>query len=214
MAPIDDPAFGPPPTLPFPVGASPFRQKGNAYLGDVAYLDATISGGFAAAVAALPDPLLRTFFLQKFRGGEWYDAYPGMALEVSAARLRGISFATQRRRTGSWHAEHAARGLYGTLLRLVSNESLALWAPRISSLYFEFGKTETRVVAPREIVAVRGGVPRELVQWVIHASVGFCETTLRLAGAARPTVAIEEIEPDGAYRGRELMRVHLRLTWL
>jgi len=210
---VDDPMFGPPLTLPFPVGTSPFRQKGNAYLGDARYLDATVSGGFAAVVAALPEPSLRTFFQQRFRAGEWYDAYPSTALESVAARLRGTSFTTQRRRTGSWHAEHAAQGLYGTLLRFVSNDSLALWGPRISSLYFEFGKTETRVVAPHEILAVRRGIPRELVQWVVYASAGFCETTLRLAGAARATVAVEDVEPDGEAHRRELMRVNLRLRW-
>ena len=40
-----DPAFAPPALLPFPVGESPFRQKGNAYVGDLRYLDAVAPGG-------------------------------------------------------------------------------------------------------------------------------------------------------------------------
>ena len=53
----------------------------------------------------------------------------------------------------------------------------------------------------------------ELVQWVVYASVGFCETTLRLAGAARATVSVEDVEPDGEAHLRALMRVNLRLKW-
>jgi hypothetical protein len=209
MASIDDPVFAPTLTLPFPVGESPFRQKGNSYLGDVRYLDSCVPGGFDAAVAALPDPALRAFFQQPFRPSDWYDSYPGMQLEMTAARLCGTSFSAHRRKTGAWHAEHAARGLYGTLLRFISSENVALWAPRISSLYFEFGRTETRVVGAGEIAATRRGIPRELVQWIIFASVGFCEKTLHISGATRAAIDIGEVEHDAHAHGRQLMRVNL-----
>jgi hypothetical protein len=211
MASIDDPRFSPPLTPPFPVDASPFRQKGSAYLGDIRYLDAYAPGGFAAVVATLSDPALRRFFQAPFRAGDWYDAYPGVLLEVAAARLLGRTFTAHRRSTGAWHAEHAARGLYGTLLRFISSENVALWGPRITSLYFEFGKTETQVVRDGEVAALRRGIPRELVQWMIFAMVGFCEKTLHISGAARASVEIGEAEPEGTAHGRDLMRVHLLL---
>lgn len=213
MASIDDIDFAPPSELPFPAGTSPFRQRGAAYLTDFRYLDAVLKGGHRAAIEAIPDAGTRTFFHRSFRTSDWYDAYPGTQIEAAAARLRGMSFERQRRATGSWHAEDAIHGIYATLLRMVSNENIAVWAPRISSLYFEFGKTTSRVAGPREVLGVRRGIPRELVQWLMFASAGFVETTLRLAGARAPQVAFLDVTPDGRDHLRDLVKVDVRLTW-
>jgi hypothetical protein len=213
MASIDDPAFAPPRELPFPVGTSPFRQRGAAYLADRRYYDAVLRGGWHAAVEAVADPATRAFFHQTFRTSEWYDAYPGAMLEAAVARARGMSFERHRRHTGSWHAEDAVHGIYATLLRMISNENIAVWAPRISSLYFEFGKTGTRITGPRAVAGVRRGVPKELVQWLIFASAGFVETTLRLAGAGKPQVTVLSITPDGHDHRRDLVAVDVRITW-
>ncbi|MGZ3456755.1 MAG: hypothetical protein ACXVEF_44525 [Polyangiales bacterium] len=198
---------------PFPAGTSPFRQKGNAYLGDQRYLDEVVTGGFRACVEGISDPGARTFFAQRFSPSEWYDAYPGALLELSAARIRGAAFDQHRRKTGAWHAQQAARGIYGALLRLLSNESVALWVPRISSLYFEFGKSDTRVSGPREVLATRRGVPRELAQWLCYASYGFGEETLRIAGARDASIETISVEPDGRDYGRELVQIQLRIRW-
>jgi hypothetical protein len=129
MASIDDLDFAPPRELPFPVGTSPFRQRGAAYLADYRYYDAVVMGGHRAVIEAVADPAVRAFFRQPFRTSEWYDAYPGAYIEAVAARLRGLSFERHRRHTGIWHAEDAAHGIYATLLRIVSNENIAVWAP-------------------------------------------------------------------------------------
>jgi len=213
MASIDDLAFAPPTEAPFPAGTSPFRQRGAAYLTDLRYLDAVVKGGRGAVIEAIPDARARAFFGRRFHTSDWYDAYPGVQIEAAAARLRGMSFERQRRATGAWHAEDAIHGIYATLLRMVSNENIAVWAPRISSLYFEFGTTTTRVAGPREILGVRRGIPRELVQWLMFASAGFVETTLRLAGARAPQVAFLDVTPDGRDHQRDLVKVDVRLTW-
>ncbi len=210
---ITDPSFSPPREPPFPVGTSPFRQKGNAYLGDVRYYNDVVRGGLAAVVAALPDDAHRAFARQQFRASEWYDAYPGAQLEVAAARVRGYSFERHRRETGVWHATHAARGLYGALLRLVSSETVALWAPRISSIYFEFGRTEARVAGRNLVLVTRRGTPRELVQWLAFASAGFTEAALKLAGARDVRVEIDNVVDDGRNLGRELARFDMRIAW-
>ncbi len=213
MPSILDPSFAPPREPPFPPGTSPFRQKGNAYLGDLRYYDAVVRGGAEAVIGALPDDPHRAFARQKLRASEWYDAYPGAQLELAAARVRGVSFERHRRETGEWHAKEATRGIYGALLKFISNENVALWGPRISSLDFEFGRTDTRVVGEREVVASRRGIPRELVQWVVYASVGFCETALRLAGARDARVTVVDLAADGRLFGRDLARAELRLLW-
>lgn len=213
MAGIDHPDFAPPADLPFPPGTSPFRQRGAAYLADMRYYDAVVRGGRAAVIEAIPQASVRAFFRQTFRTSEWYDAYPGAVIEMTAARIRGVTYERHRRNTGTWHAEDAAHGIYAALLRIVSNENIALWAPRISSLYFEFGKTTSRVAGPREVIGVRRGIPKELVQWLVFASAGFAETTLKLAGAKNPLVSVVDFAPDGHDHRRELVRVDLRMTW-
>jgi hypothetical protein len=211
--PLRDAAYAPLESLPFPAGTSPFRQKGNAYLGDQKYLDEVVPGGFRACVDAISDPGTRAFFAQRFSPSEWYDAYPGSLLELSASRIRGASFEQHRRKTGAWHARRTARGFYGALLRLLSNEAVALWGPRISSLYFEFGKSESRVSGPREVIATRRGVPRELAQWLAYASFGFGEETLKLAGAREASCDATAVDPDGRDYGRDLVRFDIRIRW-
>jgi hypothetical protein len=210
---IRDLPFAPPSVLPFRAGTSPFRQKGNAYLADARYLDEVVPGGFRAVLSALVDADVRAFFEQSFRASDWYDAYPGSVLEATAARLRGLSFEQHRKQTGAWHAVGATRGIYGTLLKLVSAENVALWGPRISSMYFEFGKTETRAAGEHTVDAWRRGVPRELAQWLFYASAGFCAEALRLTGAEEPVVTAHEVEDDGSSHGRELVRFRARITW-
>lgn len=212
MTSIQEPGYAPPSEAPFPVGTSPFRQKGAAYLGDLRYYDAVVPGGARAVIASAPDAI-RTFFQQSFRASEWYDAYPGALLEVRAARLSGLTFEQHRTRTGTWHAEDAVKGIYGALLRLVSNESVAMWGPRISGIYFEFGKTETRVAGPKRVTGARRGVPRELAQWLAFASAGFARAFVQLAGARNVTTTIGEISPDGRAHGRELVAIELAIAW-
>jgi hypothetical protein len=213
MASIDDPEYAPPRELPFPPGTSPFRQRGAGYLADVRYYDAVVRGGHQAVIDAIPEASVRSFFRQPFRTSEWYDAYPGAVIEVAAARVRAMTFERHRRNTGAWHARDAVHGIYAALLKILSTENIAVWAPRISSIYFEFGKTTSKVTGPREVIGSRRGIPKDLVQWLIFASAGFVETTLQLGGAKNPTVTVVDIAPDGRDHMRDMMRVDLRLKW-
>ena len=107
MPSILDPSFAPPSSLPFPPGTSPFRQKGNGWIGDYAFFDANVRGGTKAVLEALPAGTLRAFHEQKFRGSEWYDVFPIMMLHVAAARLRGVPFTEHRRQVGAYHGREA-----------------------------------------------------------------------------------------------------------
>src|SRR5579862_3088461 len=98
MTRITDLALAPPATLPFAPGASPFRQKGNAFLGDFEYYAAKVPGGPGAVLAAIPDAPTRAFLSQRFVASEWYDAYPNVSMQLAAARLCGLSFEEHRRR--------------------------------------------------------------------------------------------------------------------
>jgi hypothetical protein len=209
---VSDPEFSPPSVNPFPVGASPFRQKGNAFAGDLRYFDTCVPGGSAAVLKAIPDPATRAYLSQRFVSSEWYDAYPNVYMQLTAARLRGITFEEHRRRTGAYHAQDLS-GIYRALLKIVSNENVATWIPRISALYWNFGKTETKVVGPREVRGIRRGTPKALLQWVAWASMGFADATLKIAGAHNPVTVLDDVETDGKEAGQELCSVRLRITW-
>lgn len=213
MPALVDPTFAPPVPLPFPPGTSPFRQKGNGYLGDFDYFASVVPGGMKAAIAAVPEAATRTFLEQRFRGSEWYDAFPCTALHAAAARLRGIGFAEHRRQVGAYHARAAGGGIYRTLLRVVSNENIAIWGPRVSSIYFEFGKTETRTSGDHEITGTRRGMPAGLVQFVLCASKGFCEETLLLAGAKTSSFDVGSVETSDRAYGQSLYDAEFRIHW-
>lgn len=213
MTAVSDPLFTTPWSPPFPPGESPFRQKGNGYRGDLEYLDAKMDGGRKGVIAAIAFEPVRAFLEQSFVGSEWYDAYPCAVLHAAAARLRGIPFAEHRRQVGAYHASSAMNAIYRSLLRVISNRNIALWGPRISSIYFEFGKSETRVVGPNEVSGIRHGVPAGLVQFVVFASKGFCEQALLLAGARTSIMEIHDVQQEGSAHGQALYKTSLTIRW-
>jgi hypothetical protein len=177
------------------------------------YLDAKVAGGRKAVTDAVASQPLRTFLEQPFVASEWYDAYPCAVLHATAARLRGVAFTDHRREVGAYHATAAMNAIYRSLLRVVSNQSVALWGPRISSIYFEFGKSETRVVGPNEVSGIRHGVPAGLVQFVVFASKGFCEQALLLAGAQTSIMEIHDVQQEGNAHGQALYKTSLTIRW-
>jgi hypothetical protein len=213
MTSVLDPLFAAPWSSPYPPGEGPFRQKGNGYRGDLDYLDAKVAGGRTAVIAAITSEPMRAFLEQRFLGSEWYDAYPCALLHRTAARLRGVTFADHRREVGAYHATAAMNTMYRSLLRVISNQSVAVWGPRISSIYFEFGKSETRVVGPNEVLGIRSGVPAGLVQFVVFASKGFCEQTLLLAGARTSSMSVNDVQQDGNAYGHALYKSSLTIRW-
>jgi len=212
MPALSDREFDPPLRIPFAPGASPFRQKGHAYVGDFEYFESRIPGGPAAVLRHVTDDALRAFLSQRFVGSEWYDAYPCLTLHVVAARLAGLTFEEHRRRIGAFHAQ-AMNGVYRALLRVISNENVALWVPRITAVYWDFGKTDSRVAGPHDVEVMRRGTPRGLLQWLVYASVGFADATLRASGAPSARTTIGEVVREGEQAGQELCSVALRITW-
>ena len=204
--------FLPPAHPPFSPGRSPFRQKGSAYLGDFEMLDATVRGGFAQVLREAA-PEVRDFLSQKFHPSDWYDVLPNPYMQLAAATLRGVSFEQHQRDTGKWHAARAIRGVYRALLSCLSNESVALWGPRISTIYHEFGKCRTEAAGERVVRCLRTGVPQALVGWLAPTIIGFTETALVLAGAKSALLRFDEPEPDGDASKYPLFRLAGRVAW-
>lgn len=210
---INDALLDVPSEIPFPPGVSPFRQKGQVYQGNQDFYAERVSGGMSAVVRALPTEKLRAFFSQRFSASEWYDALPNVYLHQAAAKLRGVTFFEHGRHVGSWHARSRMTGLYGAMLKVLSNENVALWIPRLAAVYYAFGRLETRVTGARCVSFARTGVPAALVRLQAAVMTGMGEETLQIAGAREVSVSLTRVEPDGTSSGYPLYRFGGEVMW-
>jgi hypothetical protein len=150
---------------------------------------------------------------QRFHQATTYDIVPLAYLSLYAARARGISILQLGRENGTYHADRALTGFSGIVLKLLSHEAIALWLPRISAWYHDFGHIETRSAAPGLVRGVRVGMPRICVQqWAVTA-MEFAEHVLERCGARDVRVSVFEPEQEGQRHGQPLFRVPFELRW-
>jgi len=193
---VDDPE-----ALPFPAGSSPFHVKGVAYLGHVDYAEKHIPGGAHAVAAAMRDPALREFFERKFLAASWYDVFPMVPVWHACAKLlhqNPTDFLRERMR---YQAESDIHGVYRFLLKLASAKSIALRLPRVMQQYFDFGVSESNVVAPGLVRATVSGVPELIVPWFRLAGETYTVIALELAGVAFVQVRRLPVSPAGEAHG-------------
>lgn len=212
---VEDPHFALPEKAPFAPGAGPFRIKGWGYEGDVRFHEERVPGGVAAITQMVreKDPTIATFLARKFEPDGWYDLIPKLYQSQAAARLRGVSFGSHCRELSRWHAQDKFSGIYRPLLRVVSSETLAVWMPRMSSSFYDFGAIESRVVAANLVRGARTGMPRIAVQWWAAAAVGYFEYVLEAAGTRNGRVRWLPTEHDGERQGMELVRMPFEVSW-
>ena len=213
MASVHDITFAIPPKPPFPWGTSPFRVRGSVYQDEIGNLERTTPGGLQPMLRRINEGALADYLSQRFGGAHSYDILPLIYLASHAARARGIGYELQVRESALFHATRALQGFSGVVLRLLSHEAVALWLPRISAWYHDFGGVETRVVSPGVVRGVRWGMPRVYVQsWAITAMV-FTEHVLTRAGAKDARVHALGPEPDGTREGHPLYRIPFEVRW-
>ncbi len=217
MANIHDHIFALPPRTPYRWGTSPFHARGSVYREEIALADRLLEKvGQPRSLDFVKkhgDPALDAFLAQRFSASEWYDIVPVLYFAAIVARGRGVAFTQHVRDSALAHAENALTGFTSIVLKLVSNESVATWLPRISGWYHDFGTTETKVIGPRHVRGVRTGLPALYVQpWAITA-MHFAEHVLGRAGAKEPRAHALEAQPDGTRDGSALYRVTFEVKW-
>jgi len=212
---IEDPHFALPDAIPFTPGSSPFRIKGWGYEGDVRFYEEFVPGGTAAILRAVheKDPAIASFLSRKFTPDGWYDVVPKLYQSQAAARLRGVSYQAHCHELSRWHAQDKFSGIYRPLLKIVSSEMLAVWIPRMSSSFYDFGSTDSRVAGSKLVRVTRSGMPRVAVQWWAAAATGYFEYCLLTAGARHPHIRWLPTEPDGERMGMELVKMPFEITW-
>jgi hypothetical protein len=191
-----------------------YRSKGIAYLGDLEFVNKNVRGGLARVLGDIEHPEIRTFLQQDFRASGWYPTLPSMWLHNHAARLRGLSLENHFRQVGRWHADTSFDGLYRALLRVLSEESVALWVPKIASLYHNFGSVRTRVASKGHVTGERVQVPAELVPITIYTSAAFLERAMEITGAHHVRAVFHGVEPEPMISRVPTCRVHFEVRWV
>ena len=216
MASIHDPIFDLPSRPMFRWGESPFRVRGVAYRSTLPMVDDMLAKRGLRAADLLRqngDAALDAFLTQRFAPMDFYDIYPMIHFAPLVARARGVSLSQHTRDSASVHAAWARRGFTSVILRLVSNETVAAWIPRISAWYHDFGDIETTVAGDRHVRGVRHGLPQFLVQSWSILSMQFTEDVLSHAGASDPRAYTLDAERDGERQSCPLYRVSFEIRW-
>ncbi len=213
MAVIFDPFFAAAPRPALAYGTSPFHARGVVCRADLERMSVTVKGGLDAVLAAAGDPALTTYFHQKFSPAGWYDLFALATLARACARVRGITFTQYVNEAARHYADEAMQGFSGIVLRALSHESIALWIPRVSAWFNDFGEMQTSLTAPGVVRGVRTGIPRYVVLGWAQTAMEFTEEVLKRAGAQDVRVHPLAPEADGQRAGVELFRVPFEVRW-
>jgi hypothetical protein len=197
----------------YPPGTSPFHVRGGAYRNALDHAERHVPGGIDRLKDACPDPGLKTFLSQKFEPSGWYDVLPIAPLSDVMAELLGVTLEQYLLDRTREHAHRDLVGLYRLLLRAVSARTVALFLPKLTARYYDWGGIDARLRGPRHVETVRRGVPEPLARWYSMVACSFAEAALEIAGAPHPRIVVSSSEPDGAAFGVATREFVFDVTW-
>lgn len=199
--------------FPKPPGQNPFRIKGTAYRGHMAYVAEHLPGGVPAMLAIVADPALREFYQQTFLAASFYDLYPLVAAGSICARMANVSLDKFVGVRTNYQAQRDVQGIYKVLLKVTSPETLAVRLPRLVGQYLDFGAAETHRIAPRHVAGEQTGTPRALAYWFGLVHEGYITTLLPMAGAKNVRYRAEAPRVTERKDGVELCTLRSDVTW-
>jgi hypothetical protein len=200
--------------FPKPPGENPYRIKGTAYRGHMAYVAEHLPGGVPAMLDCVADPALRAFYQQTFLAASFYDIYPLVAGGHVCARMASTTFEGFVRVRTRYQAERDVAGVYKMLLKLTSPESLALRLPRLVGQYLDFGKADAHLVKPGHVVGTQAGTPRTIARWFSIVHEEYFSTLLPMAGARNVRFRAEPLpRVDSVENGVELVTLRGDVFW-
>jgi hypothetical protein len=199
--------------LPVPPGKSPFRIKGHAYAGNLAYVEEHVPGGLEAVLRLITDRALNDFLRQRFLASSWYDVLPIVALGEAAAEVAGIAPTEQIARSARAQAERDINGIYRMLLRLASPAMIMARLPKVASQYFDFVTAEVVEVAPKKWRSTGHGVLPFAVDAYRSTTEAFLRRALETAGAKNLQHRWLPPVPDGEKHGHAVLAVTREISW-
>jgi hypothetical protein len=197
----------------FPIGESPFRVRGLAYISTLDYVRRKTPGGFSALESAFAgEPFLR-YFDQLFVALGSYDAAPLLRLFVLAAKLEHQSVAEfiQRRARASARSD-AER----TLRPLLSAKSLAQLAERLPLAFNRYFEPCRASVGEFQHVRFRGSltdVPETMNGLYVFSTQGFVGACLESVGAKSVRFEWDRPSTSGAHSGVRVETLRFQVSW-
>jgi hypothetical protein len=197
----------------FPPGASPFRAKGNVYLGMLESTNARCPGGVSAVLERVESPELHEFYAQPFVAALWYDLLPLLPFSVQAARLAGRPHLQYVRDGARFQANRDVNGVYRFFLKLATPKMLVERLPRVFSQYFDFGKIEGFKLDGNRAEIHGRMIPEPLGAWMFACVEGFVPQLMTIHGAKDVSARLDPLQPDGELHGVPTIHTRLVLTW-
>jgi hypothetical protein len=203
----------PPSALKFAPGESPFRAKGNVYLGLFESTNSRCPGGVSAVLERIESPDLVAFYNQPFVAAVWYDILPLLTFSVQAARLAGKPHLPYVREGARFQARRDMNGVYRFFLKLATTRMLVERLPRVHSQYFNFGKSIGQKLEGERAEIVGRQIPEPLAPWMLAVIEGFVPEVMVAHGARDVVARLDPFQPDGELHGVPAVRSRLVLTW-
>lgn len=191
-----------------PIDTSPYRVRGQVYLGTRSFFEAQVKGGFASLLSSLRPPL-RTFMSQDFRPREFYEVMVVPELIDMEAKVAGLSIARYLDQRTRFQALRDLSGPVAMLLRLMP---MGLVISRVTASMtntFNFGESEVTKVAPRHYQVQIRDVPQRLCAWLEHSVGVYGQTSLAVSGAKG--VEVRSLPPDRSHHAT--VHLHVDVRW-
>jgi hypothetical protein len=166
---------------PFPPNESPFHVKGLVYRTFGELIDTQV--GRSRFMGAIKEPALRDFISQPFLAASWYDLGPLIELNAITAELLHYTLTELYRVRSLAQAQQDLGGIYSFVLKVLSPLAVARTLPRLTARYFDWGGVEIHERGPREVDAVRTGVPMYFAEWYTHVAGEYMRFAINKAGA-------------------------------
>jgi hypothetical protein len=123
-------------TVPVAPGEGPFHVRG-AFYAQLTEHARKLPGGTASLLGQLADERLRHFVGTRFKWMGWYDAFPGVPLQLALAELAGKHFETAAIARARESAKNMAPRLFRSVIGLgrpsVAFQLLRAWSRTIST---------------------------------------------------------------------------------
>ncbi len=206
-----------PPVVPrgasFALGESPFRAKGQLYLGTQSFFEENLRGGAQELYDDIDDPELRAFISQRFLPSGFYDVMPVPALIAYEARALRMDLPTYLRHRTRWQAQRDVTGVHRWLLKLASPRMVATRLPKVMTQMFDFPSAEVVEADDGRVLVHLEPIPVVLNDWFLNALGIYGETVLKLAGATFVDVTIDSTTALEAEAGVPLNRLAMVMCW-
>jgi len=197
----------------FPVGESPFRVRGLAYVSVLDYLRKNTPAGLSQFESMLEgDPFL-PYYRQLFVPLGDYDAVPLVRLFLTAAAFEGVAPArfVEDRARGSARAD--SEGIWKPLLSAKTLKQMVERMPIAFNRYYEPCRARVLEASDDSFVGELEGIPSPIDGLYVFSTQGFVGECLQRAGAGSVRFDWREPTRRGQLSGVQLENLRFEARW-